>query len=250
MADDIDENDLHAFLDGQLDDRQTRTVIAWLEANPAAQERLRAFAEHKLLVGAAIGDVSWTGTPAIAAKQTPASVRRRAITAWLMRVAAAAVLFLAGWTSNDVLRDGQIGDMPAYARDAVISHELFAEDRLRPVELPGNRRDEIVRWLSRKLGEPVQIPEMHPIGLNLVGARLQTAEGPVAQLVYEDAKGHRLTLSIAPDETDAPPDLSLSEIDGYVVGYWRGQRFAYALVGRSTPVQMAEIAVALGAHSD
>ncbi len=242
MADEINETDLHAFLDGELDERQTEHVLTWLDTHPEARDRLRAYAEHKLLVAATAGTGAWP-----AARPEPPVSKPSGPLRHLTRAAAALALFAAGWAASEVARTNHPTMVPTYARDAVESHELFAEDRERPVEVPGSRRDEIVRWLSVKLGEPVEIPELRQVGLTLVGARLQTADGPIGQLVYEDGEGHRLTLSLAPDETEAPPDLSVSEMDGYVVGYWRGRRFAYALVAKSTPLQMAEIAVALGA---
>ena len=57
MTIEIDENDLHAFLDGQLAPEQEAVVLAWLETNPEARQRLHDYAEQKLLmaIGASEG---------------------------------------------------------------------------------------------------------------------------------------------------------------------------------------------------
>lgn len=248
----IGELDLQAYLDGQLDPEREAEVLAWLETSSEARERVRSYAAHSLLLRVATEEVDLRDrvrAPVDAATGSAAAVASRfRAPRWAAQAAVLLLTFALGWGANgaaDMLFDD---DLPGYAREALQSHEAFAEPAEPSIEVPAGNRAEVVRWLSAKLGEPVDVPELRPMGLHLVGARLVgLEEGAGALLIYEDAQRKRLTISMAPDAMTAPDELRFREADGFIVGYWRGQRFAYALIAKSTPLQMAEIAMAVGA---
>ena len=55
----------------------------------------------------------------------------------------------------------------------------------------------LVAWLSKRLGTQLKIPQLSGLGFNLVGGRLLPGDqGPVAQFMYQDAQGQRLTLYV------------------------------------------------------
>ncbi|WP_119679515.1 anti-sigma factor family protein [Indioceanicola profundi] len=246
----IGDLDLQAYLDGQLDPEREEELLAWLEVNPEAKERMRAIAEQNLLLRAATldGDLRHSLRPIPAAPAAHARALRPRTLPRMAQAAAIVLTFALGWVAHGVADHLARGGLPAYAREALQSHEAFAEPLEASIELPAGNRNDVVRWLSAKLGEPVEVPELRSMGLQLVGARLMgTEDGAGAVLIYEDAQHKRLTFSLAPDELEGPDQLHLQEADGFIVGYWRGQRFAYALIAKSTPLQMAEIASAVGA---
>ncbi|MQP65134.1 hypothetical protein GE253_07205 [Niveispirillum sp. SYP-B3756] len=249
MRDDGDELDLHAFLDGQLDPCQEALVLARLDADPDLRARMRAMAEQDLLVKIAAAE----GALPMAAmrpmhQRLLQGVRRHAIWRRTGRIAAAIGLFILGWGARDASDHWLQTPLPGYAREALANHEVFAENRPTSVEAAGNSPDDLRRLLASQLGMAMEPPQLQSIGLRLIGARRAvTDDGPGSQLIYEDRQGHRITLLVAPseDEPDAET-LALTEAQGYVIGFWRGQHFGYALIGREPEGQLLQVADALG----
>jgi anti-sigma factor RsiW len=103
-------------------------------------------------------------------------------------------------------------------------------------------------WFSRHLGEPIEIPSLRAVGLHLVGGRLLTGDdGPVAQLIYEDRKGRRLTLCLSSAPAGTGLEIELVEVDGLTAGYWQDGELSYALVAQTPDLQLVAIASELGA---
>jgi anti-sigma factor RsiW len=249
MRDDPDELDLHAFLDGQLDPRQEAALLTRLENDADLRTRMRSIAEQDLLlkIAGAEGSLARHNMP-----EDKASLLRRLHQRQrgqtFIRVAAAVALFILGWGARDASEHWQQPRLPGYAREALASHESFAENLNPPVEASGNRPDEMRKLLAAQLGTPMEPPQLQSVGLKLVGARRTgTDDGPGSQLIYEDHDGRRLTLLVAPSE-DEPDDvtLAMTETQGYIIGFWRGQQFGYALIGREPETKLLQVAAALG----
>lgn len=249
MDDDLDELDLHAFLDGQLDPRQEAAVLARLAADAGLRERVSAYAEQNLALKLAQADglvprQPLPGSASALAWRLREQVRRHRY----LRVAAAVLLFVMGWSARD-LHDGLFSPrLPGYARDAVADHEVFAEARRPTIEVAADDSDQLERMLVAQLGRHMEVPELRSMGLRLIGARRTgTEDGPGSQFIYEDRQGKRITLLVAPsiDEPDEE-SIALTEMEGYVVGYWRGHAFGYALIGRETPDNLLQVAAAIG----
>lgn len=91
-------------------------------------------------------------------------------------------------------------------------------------------------WLSKRLGTEVKPPGLKAVGYELIGGRLLPGDsGPVAQFMYHDATGQRLTLYVT---REAPRLAGQSETafrfsqDGPVnVFYWVDKNFGYAISG-------------------
>lgn len=237
--DGIEESDLHAFLDGELEPAREALVRAWLLEHPDAHDRLAHYAEQQLALAAAAAEPSWPALPGPLVQDLEQALRRGMWRQRLSRVAATVLLVAAGWGANDLLRRPVFASLPDYAQQALDAHEIFANDPTRPVEIPGTRPEEIRRWLTAKLGEKVAVPDLRRLGLALVGARvLGTEEGATGQLLYEDALGRRMTLSLAPDEALAPDSPVMEEFQGLEVGLWRSEDFAMAAISSDMPVEL------------
>jgi anti-sigma factor RsiW len=250
-------DDLNAYLDGQLGPDEAAEVEARLSADPAELGRYSAYARHKQL----LRDGADALMPRTVDLRTAALERELArklerqvrfapasqVRLWAMRTAAAVVLVTAGWVGH-----AQLGTSPApwpeYVAESVGAHRVFAGDTIRPVELGVEAREEAVAWLSSKLGHDVDIPSLAPLGVEFIGARLQgTKEGPLAQFLYEDGAGHRLSLTIARHPDDAPMfDFAVRDMAGEQVGYWTDGGLDYAVVARTSDVQIRAIAAELG----
>jgi len=72
---DISENELHAFVDRQLENERRRDVIAYLAANPAAAKRVAAFARQRAALAALAQYMAHTGVGAPATELEQALCR-------------------------------------------------------------------------------------------------------------------------------------------------------------------------------
>ncbi|OPH13143.1 anti-sigma factor family protein, partial [Azospirillum brasilense] len=145
--------------------------------------------------------------------------------------------WLRGWSG------GVGGGGAAFVADAVAAHRVFAVEVRHPVEVGADQETHLVGWLSKRLGKPLRAPRLAGKGYDLVGGRLLSdAQGPAAQLMYQDAAGRRITLYIRP--ASGAPDTSFRFAqDGNVQAfYWRDNGLAWAVTGDLDRVTLSAIA--------
>ena len=62
--------------------------------------------------------------------------------------------------------------LSALSARATDAFRTFALDPLRPVEMPASQQAALDRWLQRRLGVPVRMPDLHDQGWTAMGGRL------------------------------------------------------------------------------
>jgi len=140
----------------------------------------------------------------------------------------------------------------AFARHADQAYAVFAPEQRHPVEVPATEQAHLVAWLSRRLSRTLTVPALDAYGYQLVGGRLLAgANGPAAQLMYQNPAGERLTLYI----TAASPQQAEIRVlgqDGRRTFYWAMDGAGYALSGQRSEPRLREIAAdvcsSLGGH--
>ena len=81
---------------------------------------------------------------------------------------------------------------------AARAHAVYAPEVRHPVEVDAKEQEHLVKWLSKRLGLTLKVPVLAPEGFELLGGRLLPGpEGPVAQFMYQDSAGKRLTLYVS-----------------------------------------------------
>ena len=87
--------------------------------------------------------------------------------------------------------------MERFAREALASHVVYAPEIRHVVEVPASEEAHMIAWLSKRLGAPLQVPDLRAQGFRLMGGRLGASEGgPMAILMYESDDGTRLSLQL------------------------------------------------------
>jgi anti-sigma factor RsiW len=251
-APEVHEDELQAFVDGQLPRDRCTTVLAYLGRHPEEVVRLAAYATHKEDLRARLEEIGQpTGAPKTAELQQALADRlavRSRYGDWWRRAAAMAVLLGAGWWSNTLYHEHFAPRLPDVVLEAAQAHEIFSGDRERPVELTALARADLAAWFSSRLGELVEIPSLRGMGLQLVGGRLLAGDqGPVAQLIYEDASGYRISLCLSSAPSNSGPELEVVTVEGLTASYWHEGDLTYALVAKGTEQQLVTIATELGA---
>lgn len=256
----VSENDLNAFLDGQLDSAREAEVVAWLDEHPEAREALRDYAEHKLLIRSEADRLaadlpSRPSTERLAHSLEAAILRRRARPVWFQRIAAAILLLVAGWSAHEFQRGAEAGRLPDLVVEAAGAHMVLAGLGDQVLDLPAGPNGEvtggeIAGWIENGFGRPVHLPHFEAAGLHLVGGSLlKSVAGPIASLVYRNEAGHRLTLCLSPRDDDGAEALSVAEVGGMAVGWWSDGDQSYALVAETPEPELVAIVTGLGAST-
>jgi anti-sigma factor RsiW len=145
---------------------------------------------------------------------------------------AAAILLATGWFGH-LAYDYATSPYPSYVAEAVGAHLVFAEDRHYPTEFRAEDMTHAMTWFAEKIGRDIPPPQLDAIGLQLVGARLLgSKEGPLAQYIYEDAAGERLSLVVKEAMDAASLVPAYRDLPEGRASYWRDGGFEYALVSQ------------------
>lgn len=236
------EADLHAYVDGRLEAARRAEIESWLADNADDAERVTAWRRHKEALHAAFDDALEEAVPErLLRAARPARNRLWAI--------AAAVSWLSiGVLAGFILRGAPRAAAPAttLAHSAAIAHVVYSPEVRHPVEVGADQEAHLVQWLSKRLGSTLKVPHFSAEGFDLVGGRLLPGEqGPVAQFMYQDAAGRRLTLYVRSDAAENRETAFRYAIEGKVgVFYWLDGRLGYALSGELPREQLLRLSEA------
>jgi anti-sigma factor RsiW len=131
--------------------------------------------------------------------------------------------------------------LPARAARA---HLVYSPEVRHPVEVDAKEKDHLVKWLSKRLGVTLKIPLLANEGFELLGGRLLPgSDGPVAQFMYQDASGKRLTLYVTrPSRGDTVTAFRFASEGPVSVFYWIEKDCGYALSGEVDKPTLARVA--------
>jgi anti-sigma factor RsiW len=238
----VEEHELHARLDGRLSPERAAEVDAYLATQPEVRSRLRRYAEHQGLLRTAFAEETATPIPARLRVARLLAEQRRHRYQRFARIAAAVVLVVAGgiggWAARDVAMRLIPSSSPVASNartitaDAIAAYKVFSVEVRHPVEVDVAQEAHLVQWLSKRLGQPLVVPDLRAAGFRLMGGRLLPAEnGPAAQFMYENGK-ERVTLYLRTG-IGGETAFRYSEDNGTGAFYWSDQGFGYALAAKA-----------------
>jgi anti-sigma factor RsiW len=237
----VSEVDLHAYADGTLAEARRGEVENILAESPEDQERVRAYQAQNKSLHILFDSVLDEPIP----RRWQAPVKR-----WptLVKPAAAALVWIVvgglfGWW----LRGENAGltvRSTDFARQAAMAHAVYTPEVRHPVEVTAEQEEHLIRWLSKRLGGQLKVPHLLDQGYELVGGRLLPGDqGPVAQFMYQDKNGQRLTLYIKTDSSAERETAFRYSQQGRVgVFYWIDRRLSYALSGEIEKQELLRVA--------
>lgn len=228
----IDESELHAWIDGQLDTDRAGAMAAAIADSPELAARANAYAEQNSEIRALFAGVADEPLPERlrAANVASRHARRRRLIPIAASVAWLTVGLAGGWLADGWLGDRVLVEASRHvAAEAVSAHRVYAVEVLHPVEVFADQEAHLVKWLSKRLGRDIQTPDLAPLGFQLVGGRLLPAAGgePAAQFMYEDETGRRVTVYISLYESGQ--ETAFRYQDGAFV--WLEPDMGYAIAG-------------------
>ena len=227
----VTEEELHAYVDGEIAADRSGAVEAWLASHPEDAARVAQWRAQAEAIRARFG--------ALASEPVPARFDldrlARAARSWRAIAAAAVIMaFVAGGVVGWMAR-GASAAAPSrfdtFTAQALDAHRVYVVEVRHPVEVTGGERPHLIQWLSKRLDYELRIPDLEPSGLKLVGGRLLPGPfGPAAFCMYEGPSGERFTIYYA--RTDSPQTaMRYREGDRFAAIYWVEGGLAHVVAG-------------------
>jgi anti-sigma factor RsiW len=238
------EDALHGLADGRLDGDRRQEAEAALAERPELARQVEAWRSQNALLHREFDPVLDEPVPArlleAAHPRPSAQWRLAAALGWLALGGAVGFVARGFYPSPAAVQ----ASLP---RQAAIAHVVFAAEVRHPVEVGANEEAHLSAWLSKRLGAELKPPRLAEAGLDLVGGRLLSgSSGPVAQFMYQDPKGQRLTLYVRKDAEDNRETAFRYAREGKVgVFYWLDGSLGYALSGELDKDELLRVATAV-----
>ncbi len=186
----IGEDDLHALVDGRLDDARRAEVERFLAANSEEARRVAAWTSGTEALREALAFKEREPVPPGLDLRRLAQAQGRARRWSTPGMAAAVVLALClgvggGWMARPPVH---VGGVTVLAREALAAHQLLA---------PGGVQD--VDWPDAGLAGRLPAPDLATAGYVLRERRpVVTDEGVAQVLIYAGARGQLISLFVRP----------------------------------------------------
>ena len=239
----ISEDELHAYVDGELPVDRRSAVEAWLARHAEDAARVAAWRKQAELIQARYGGIVNEKVPG---RLNFAQMARRHRIRWIAAAAAASIAVfvaggLAGWTVHGFEAQPS-SDLTRFTADALEAYRLYVVEVRHPVEVPGSERAHMTQWLSKRLGSELRIPNLESIGLKLVGGRLLPGPtGAAAFYMYEGPSGERYTIYCAKAATPESA-LRFRKSNQFAAFYWVDDKVAYAVAGPADRERLEQVA--------
>ncbi len=237
----VTEADLHAFIDGVLPAARAAEVDAYLADHPEEAARLAAYREQVAALRREFDPVLDEQPPR--RLEVPRLYWARPLLRYAAMVAWFALGGVIGWQLHAYTADRR-AEATSWPRRAAIAHVVYSPEVRHAVEVGADQEVHLVAWLSKRLGTPLKVPHLGDLGYTLVGGRLLPGDrGPVAQFMYQDGKGQRLTLYVRVNPDDSGETaFRFAQEHGVGVFYWLDRKLGYALSGEVDKNELLRIA--------
>jgi anti-sigma factor RsiW len=236
----MNEDELHAYVDRQLSEAERLEIEAELSRDPEAAARVNDYHRQNEALHALFDPIlDQPHALGIAAR------RRTRWQRWGGFAAALAVGFVGGYLARGDLLEGP--DLDPIARHAMLAHAAYVPEVRHPVEVSASEEQHLLAWLSKRLSTPLRAPLLTDAGYRLLGGRLlpptnASDPAPMALLMYENTRGHRLSLLIKRESTNSETAFRYADDRGTCVFYWIDGPLGYALAGDMDREELQKVA--------
>jgi anti-sigma factor RsiW len=240
----VTEEELHAYVDGELPAERRSAVETWLSAHPEDANRVAAWRAQIDAIRARYGPAA---TEPVPSRLDLDRLARRGRSWKTLAAAAVLVAFVAGGAAGWLARGANVlgpNGLEIFTSDAIDAHQLYTVEVRHPVEVPASDADHLVKWLSKRVGYNLLAPDLTPLGLKLVGGRLLPGPtGAAAFFMYENASGERFTIySARSNEPDTAMRYNVSA--NCSAFYWVDGDVAYVVSGPPDRDVLSKVATA------
>jgi len=232
------ELQLHAYVDGDLDEAAMVRVEEYLRKNPEAAVKIQAYLKQK-------DDIRSFAQREVDTDVAPEAYRLGKKLAQRLqprppirgkRTLAMAFLFVAGWLGHSLYLPLVNG--PSFTDEVVQAHLFSSSD---PSEVPPLSPERVTRLFAR-IGEMERLPDLRHLGFEPIGAQLLPSDdGMVLHVPYRNAKGLVVSYFLLhePEEDEIAPHILHS--NGIAMAYWQHEHSRFAVAAPLPDEQLSQI---------
>lgn len=227
----VTEDELHAYVDGEIAADRRGAVEAWLASHPEDAARVAQWRSQADAIRTRYGAIA---TEPVSARFDLDTLARDARSWRAVAAAAVVAAFLTGsvvgWMAHGASAAAP-SRFDVFTSQALDAHRVYVVEVRHPVEVTGAERPHLIQWLSKRLDYELRIPDLEQAGLKLVGGRLLPGPfGPAAFCMYEGPSGERFTIYYA--RTDSPQTaMRYRTGERFAAVYWVENGLAYVVSG-------------------
>src|SRR5215475_4502937 len=245
----ITEDELHAYVDGELSADRMNAVAAWLADHPEQAALVASWRVQADSIRAHFGTAIDEPVPQRLMLDQVLKQDRANGRSWAAMAAAAAIVaFVVGGAAGWMARGASAAaptSFDMFASEALDAYRLYVVEVRHPVEVPGNERAHMTQWLSKRLGQDLRVPDLQPIGLKLVGGRLLPGPtGAAAFYMYESPSGERFTIYCA-KAGEPQTALRYTSEEQFAAFYWVDDKIAYVVSGPADRARLENVTKAI-----
>ncbi|MBS0454983.1 MAG: anti-sigma factor [Proteobacteria bacterium] len=259
----VTEADLHAFADGLLSPARRADIEGYLARHTQELQRVNDWRAQNIALKGMLDPVLDEPLPLrLPMSKTRAAWPWRAIAAGvsIAFVSASSAWWLRGMTDHRAMQMAGVSSglstaaaqpLTGFAHRAAVAHAVFSPEVRRPVEVGAEDEKGLVTWLTNRMGAQVQPPDLRPLGYTLMGGRLLPGDKePVAQFMFDDANGQRLTLYVTREDAGRETAFKFGQDGPVNVFYWVDKDMGYALSSNAGRQEMLRVAQAVYSQLD
>lgn len=245
----IDERDLHAYVDGLLDDHRARKVEDYLKRHPEKASEVQDYIEYNNLLRKAYEHEADEPVP----QRLLSILNRPGRSIWPAMGKVAAVVVLCaisaggGWVGaykNGGIVSKEDGMVRNFLHQVAINTEPpFEAMPVQKLEINAGAQADPLNWLTQKVALEMQAPNLTQAGYTLERRRLVT-RGPqeFVELRYTNSSGDPIKLYMKTRWEKDAPTIEFAQKENQSIAYWQEGPLVYALSGSLDRTRAAKIA--------
>ncbi|MCK5917513.1 MAG: anti-sigma factor [Cocleimonas sp.] len=237
----IQEDDLHAYVDNQLSVEKIEAVEALMRKDPAIAQQVDQWQQqNKAITALFSNDESLPVPEKLKLKNIMSEAKKNKPNTykipWFYSMAASLFLLVIGgtlgWFAHG-LSQPLTKNTTNFVNSAISAHQVYTVEVLHPVEVNADKQKHLVAWLSKRINHSLAVPNLEEYGYDFLGGRLLSMRKgkAAAQLMFENNEGKRVTLLVSKNQSYRDQALHLKNIDNINAYYWMDSKVAYSITG-------------------
>lgn len=242
------EYEIHAYVDGRLDEARRQAVQLYLAQHPERAEEVRAWQRDAQQLRAALAGLpDLPDNPSLDPMRILERRKRQVRMRWAMAavwVLALGLGLLGGWQ----VRGWREARLEPPMSDALQAYRMFGSVGAARLDEVSQRDGDMQQWLDSHFDRAPRLPALSAAGFRPVGARLlATAAGAAAMVFYTNDKGDVISFYIRPPSPRGLLPRGERRTAGLVAEYGSDDRYDYAVVSRAGAENVRLMRVAVSA---
>ncbi len=225
----LPEEDLHAFIDGELDDARARQVADIIASDPALAEQVAAYRADKALMAAHYAPLLHRPLPpAMTTLLARAARPRPRVNLVRLAMAASVLLAVAATFGYRVLlpNDGNAIDAAVAAHGGQRAGQVIASDAAK---------------ISEALGLTLKLPDLSKVGYTIADVAVYPgAHGKAVKIAYRNAAGEPFTLYL--EGSPGREKFEITKRGDVLVCLWQDDVLSTVMVGKMAAAEMLRVA--------